>query len=113
MWPVDRTRVHLAGLGQLRRAERLGASPQAVSYGDSFTGPPSHEQVRLPGNDWRGPRLGAARRPAKGDRTTMLASVMPRFEELSEHSARFADHLRSRRGQIHSALAAYASVPAV
>src|SRR3954463_10185970 len=43
----------------------------------------------------------------------MLASVMTRFAELREHSALFADHLRSRREQIQSALAAYASVPAV
>lgn len=38
---------------------------------------------------------------------------MTRFAELGEHCARFADHLRSRREQIQSALAAYASIPAV
>ncbi len=43
----------------------------------------------------------------------MLASAKTRFAELVEHCARFADHLRSRREQIQSALAAYASVPAV
>jgi lysyl-tRNA synthetase class II/acyl-CoA reductase-like NAD-dependent aldehyde dehydrogenase len=43
----------------------------------------------------------------------MPASVMTRFAELGERCALFADHLRSRREQIQSALAAYASVPAV
>lgn len=43
----------------------------------------------------------------------MPPSVMTRFSELAERCALFADHLRSRREQIQSALAAYASVPAV
>jgi len=43
----------------------------------------------------------------------MPASVMTRFAEIGEHCALFAHHLRSRREQIQSALAAYASVPAV
>jgi lysyl-tRNA synthetase class II/acyl-CoA reductase-like NAD-dependent aldehyde dehydrogenase len=43
----------------------------------------------------------------------MLASAMTRFAELGEQCALFADHLRDRREQIQSALAAYASVPAV
>jgi len=43
----------------------------------------------------------------------MLASLITRFAEVGERCALFADHLRSRREQIQSALSSYASVPAV
>jgi lysyl-tRNA synthetase class II/acyl-CoA reductase-like NAD-dependent aldehyde dehydrogenase len=45
--------------------------------------------------------------------TIMATAPMLEFPEVTQTCALFADHLRSRREHIHSALASYASYPAV